>query len=351
MNNRVRPLHPKLTLVVLLGILSPCLAQPGTPAQPADTQPDPQTSEPASAPESLLNRYFGRDLPLWIRQIIPPANELEARRFALIHPQRRQFEVQLRKIRTRYIRGIRKTEIRQVGISKLRAFTDPDAFPALLDLFKREKPDVRVAILDHLASLGTEEADTALAWAAVFDRDKAIRAQAASRVAARVEESGSTVPDGVKIVLAHALGQRRDAAASAAANLSRVLKLYEAIPALITAQVRSEQRTGRGALATILVGQQVPFVSDLQPVVGESAVGFDPTISVVTEGVVMQIDDAVVTTYRVEVHNALVGLASAAWGHDTSSLAYDLPRWRHWYAHDLLPTLAARRSADEPDPG
>ena len=48
-----------------------------------------------------------------------------------------------------------------------------------------------------------------------------------------------------------------------------------------------------GQASNMWVATQVSFVSDLQPVVSDSAVGFDPTLEVVSEGVVMNIEGTV----------------------------------------------------------
>jgi hypothetical protein len=84
--------------------------------------------------------------------------------------------------------------------------------------------------------------------------------------------------------------------------------------------------------------------------VGDSAVAFDPTISVITEGTILRVIDAVVVTYRYEVHNALVGLASQGWGRPTDHLGFDNAAWRKWYADEFVPyrksLAAAEQSAD-----
>ena len=76
-----------------------------------------------------------------------------------------------------------------------------------------------------------------------------------------------------------------------------------------------------GALADILVATQQAFVQDLQPVVGDSAVGFDPELGVVTSGTILRVMGAYVVTYRTEVHNSLVGLSSRAWGGRSTACA------------------------------
>lgn len=251
-----------------------------------------------------------------------------------------QVEKELKQIRAKYFRATRNTEIRQVGISKLRAYDDPAVFPLLIELFKDEDEEARRAVLDHLGSLESDAADATIAWSAVFDRSKSLRADLARRVAKRAEVAG--VSNRVKSVVATGLRNKNDDTVAAAANLAGILKLYEAIPMLINAQTVGGGGGGGGgqdrSLAYILVGSQVAFVSDLQPVVGDSAVAFDPTVSVATEGVILRVIDAYVITYRVEVHNALVGLADAGWdGRQTAALGWDNAKWREWYAKEFLP--------------
>jgi hypothetical protein len=281
-----------------------------------------------------------------------PAAEDEARRSL------REMQRELRLIRAKYFGTKRNTEIRQVGISKLRQFTDPAVFPSLLEIYEREREDVRVAILDHLADLRTDPADATLAWAAVFDYDKGHRRAAGERLAARVAEAGDASYR-VRAVIAHGLRKGSPVVAGSAAQVVTLLRLYDAIPWLISAQVDTFNTAdeGQGALAQIIIAQQQTFVSDLQPVVGDHAVAFDPELSVLTDGVVLRVLDAVVVTYRYEVHNALVELTSSAWGKSTAPLGWDQIAWRRWYRDEFLPHMEqvrAREAAQaraEPAPG
>lgn len=154
---------------------------------------------------------------------------------------------------------------------------------------------------------------------------------------------GKPIPHTVKSVVADGLARRHDPHVANAAGLAAGLKMADAIPAMIASQVvgRNSGSEG-GALAYILIGQQQAFVSDLQPVVGDSAVAFDPELSVVTEGVVLRVLDAVVVTYRVEVNDALIRLTSDLWGQDTSYLGWDQSKWQRWYAKEFLPEYAER---------
>lgn len=279
-----------------------------------------------------------------------PATKAVAERARRIAP----IEKELKQLRAKYFRGTRNIEMRQVGIAQLRKYDDPAVFPLLIELFRNEDDDVRRGVLDHLASLETDEADATVAWSAVFDKDKAFRGLARERVAKRAEQVG--VSNRVKSVVATGLRGKRDDTVAAAAQLAQVLKLYEAIPMLINAQVvgggGGGGPDGEGSLAYILVGSQTAFISDLQPVVGDSAVAFDPTVSVLTEGVILRVIDAHVITYRVDVHNALVGLSSEGWGgQSTAKLGWDNAKWRAWYADEFVPYRAKveAAAAEKPD--
>jgi hypothetical protein len=52
----------------------------------------------------------------------------------------------------------------------------------------------------------------------------------------------------------------------------------------------------------------------------------------------MRVIDAFVVTYRIEVNNALVGLANAGWdGRNTAPLGWNGRAWREWYTKEFVP--------------
>ncbi len=277
-----------------------------------------------------------------------PAPDPVVEAFKEMQRRAKPLERELRIIRSKYIRGIRNVEIRQAGIHKLREYTDPASFPLMLEIFRNDE-DVRLALMRYLSDMETDEADATLAWTAVYDESKAVRQIASDTLKDRFAKE--EVSMGVQTVVAQGLRSSKDSVLSASANLASVLKLYEAIPMMINAQIGGGGTGarvgggGEGALAYILVGKQQTFVSDLTPVVGDSAVAFDPTLSVLTEGVILRVIDAVVLTYRVEVHRALVGLSSAGWGQPTDELGWDQRKWHEW-ANAELPAILAKRNAE-----
>ncbi len=249
-------------------------------------------------------------------------------------------EKELRKIRLKHFGPIKKVEIRQAGIGKLREITDPAAFPAMLTVFEREEMDVRSAIFDHLADMKDDRGDATLAWAAVFEKDKKVRDAAAQRVTKRVKETGGEVSNSIKAVVAEGLNREDPNVNAGAGNLANLLKLYEAIPLLIQNQVRnpaSGNGDDAGDLAYIYIGTQRSFIADLRPVVGQNAVAFDPVPGVLTEGVVLRVIDAFVFQYNVEVHDSLIALSSDGWGKNTAALGWDPSKWAKWYDEEFLP--------------
>jgi hypothetical protein len=314
------------------------------------TLAQPQITVESPAPEVIVES-----------QPDPDAAARAAQREAIL--KQRELERRLNKLRATHFGSIRNTQIRQAGIVKLREHTDPSEYPTLVKVFRREQDDVRKALVDLLGEQRNDEADATLTWVAIFERDEAFRALAMERLRTRIHPANDPegdarymASDRVKGVIAGAFKRGIEHELNAAATLAAELQLIEAIPALINAQVFQTPtgtsagigNTGGVDHANIYIATQQAYVADLTPVVADSAVAFDPQIAVVTEGTVLRVSDAVVTTYRYEIHNALVRLTSRAWGQSTSGLGFDIPGWGKWYRDEFLPTLASKSPGTDP---
>lgn len=327
----------------------------------ASLHADPSTSPPGLATDthSSASETYRSNVPEWMARLVPAPDSPESKAYAAAQRSRLALEKQLKLIRANHFRSIRNLEKRQLGILKLREFTDPAAFPSLLTLFEREDNDVRSAVLNHLADQRSDQADATLAWAAVFGVDDWQRSTAQNLLYTRVRVQGAP-SDRVRTILAGGLADGREEPAAAAASLIDRLDQFTFIPSLINAQTTGGSGGGggsggfggnTGAIATILIGTQQAFVSDLTPVVGDSAVAFDPTISVLTEGSYLSIGDAYVTTYRSAVHTALVNLSTrASGGRSTAGLGYSPKAWNDWYTKEFLPAQAASKAAASAPP-
>lgn len=297
-----------------------------------------------SQPDAFVHDGSGPDivLPSWVVAEMADQDSEAVRLYRARQGELRKVERELRRLNATYFRT-RHVETRQIGMYRLREFTDPIAFPAMLDVFDNAGEDVRAAVLDHLAGLEHPDADTTLAWASVFG-DEEWRTDAQDRLVARVQAEGG-VSDPIKFIVAGALSKHNEEEVVAGAQVADLLSIYEVIPQLINAQVgggSAEAREGNGALAFIVIGTQVSYVSDLTPIVADSAVAFDPQLSVVTEGVLLRVDDAVVVTYLPQVSRVLNRLGSSLTGERTDGMGYDLAAWHKWHDEVYLPAMAKR---------
>lgn len=299
----------------------------------------------------------GDDAPEWMKRLAIDPESPAAKRYAEQQKVRLAAEKSLRKIRAKHFGPIKNVQIRQEGIVKIREFTDPALFTSMIKLFDREGVDVRTALLDHFQDSGTPEGEAALAWMGVFDKEGEIRADAAKRVKKLAELHGG-VPTPVKYVVFEGMRSQDNDVVTSAARLAAGIDMTDAIPwmiaRLITGQpIQTPQtqtvgiggRDPNGALAWIMVGTQTAFVSDLTPVVGPNAVAFDPQLSVVNEGVILRVIDAVVVTYHVDIFNTLTDFTSRMYGQSTKDLGWNVPAWRQWYAKEFVPEMQRRAEA------
>lgn len=308
-----------------------------------------------------------------------------AKRLRAQQETRRKAEKDLRIIRMKHFGSIKKTDIRQEGIAKMRQHTDPALYPLMIDIYSREADDVRNAMMQLFVDSNTREGDTSLAWIAVYGKDDSFRDTATKLLNDRIKAAHPPKPktddkpapttttapstpapaqpatpqaaqtptrqsfqydpkDAARIVIYEGLRRGSDPNKYSAANLAANLNLTELIPWLAASQVSGSPQGNSGggigstgALAYIIVGEQQSYVSDLTPVISENAVAFDPQLSTLTNGTVLRVIDAVVYTYHVEIHNALVRLANNASGQDTSRLGWDYKAWMNWYNNEYLP--------------
>jgi hypothetical protein len=243
----------------------------------------------------------------------------------------RGYAKQIRAIRHKHFGDVKVESIRKAGIELLREFTDPAAFAPMIEELKREKDDVRLAVLDHFAQ-HDDEGQAALAYVAIYDENPAMRNEAMRRMV-------SPAPEPVRYVLNAALRSDKDQVANAAAQLAGTLHVIETIPLLIFAQATATQANGQGEgdLAWIAITTQRAFVAGLQPVVGDASGAFQPIMGVVSDGVVLRVMDAVVICYRTEVHEVLVNMTTNDWGQPTEPMGYNIRAWWDWFNQTYVP--------------
>lgn len=230
--------------------------------------------------------------------------------------------------------GPRKGAARARGFAQLADWTDPSSWSPLWKVMREEGDDVRLAVLDHFASQGGL-GQAQLAQIAIRDDDPAMRHEASRRIPR---------PAGPEVlaVLDEALRSPTHAIANQAGLLAGRVDAFGAIPALIFAQATVDEARSKADLAWIAIATRQSYVANVIPIVGNSSGAFQPVIGSVASGVVMRVQDAVVYTYRADVHNALVSLTTRDAGRATADFGWDMRRWWTWFNTEYVPAMRAR---------
>jgi hypothetical protein len=288
--------------------------------------PSPLPSEGAVAPMA------GADLAAG--QAARPEVETGAQDDAVPRKASRDEAVRLRQLRREHFGSVRSPELRAKGLAALSEFGTANSIELLYAMLRREKPDVRDAMLDRIDSFGAK-GQAALTWIAIEDPDAAMRTAAT----ARIDRPATPATLGV---LDLALRQNAHATVNRAGALAGTLNALPAIPLLIFAQVASDEVADQGDLAWIAMGTQRSYVSNVAPVLGDGSGAFTPIVDTILQGFVLRVTDAVAVTYRADAHHALVAMTGADWGKPTGHLGYDPKAWWAWYNDEYVPFKRAQ---------
>ncbi|MBU6413446.1 MAG: hypothetical protein KGS45_08220 [Planctomycetes bacterium] len=339
------------TLALALGacmIVSPLCARADDPAT-ADKPAEKKTEQPASSAKPSKPMVEIKDTsasdPL-SRMAIDP-DSAEGKAIAKFNRERRELEKKLLQIRYKYFRA-QVAKVRREGIEKLADFNQPDQYATLINTFEGQGDDVEDALLDMFAANASDRGDAAIAWCAIFGKRDGLREMATQKLGKRLSVQAK-VPARVMQVLIGGLRSGNDAEVINAANLAGALSIFDAIPFLIPAQVGQSAATPdrQGDLAWIAIGKQYAYVADLNPIVSDNAVAFDPVPGVVTEGALLRIQDAVVTTvYRGDVQIVLKRLGGDYTGQPVPELGFNMKKWWDWYREEVVPQRAAREKLE-----
>ena len=299
-------------------------------AAPAAATPPPSgDAAPARDPR------FRRDrVPSILLQPLPTKGGIPrmapARRRPGTPDQWARFDATFGTLRTRSLGPSSGSKAREAALATIRECTDPVAFESMYGVFRGAKHDVLVAMLDAFAA-GGGEGQYALASVAIDHKDAAVRAEATRRIALPPS-------DGVLAAIDDALRSDDHDRVDRAGILAGATHAIEAIPALIFAQVAAGgPDTTTGDAGWIAIGRTINYVANVVPVVGDNAGGFQPVIGSLIEGVVMRVQDCVVTVYHGGVHDSLVAMSTFDSGGDTSALAWDMRAWARWFNEKYVP--------------
>ncbi len=300
-----------LALVVLAGVASQAAAQSGTPV-----------------PEWMKGKIISPDDPR-----LKPYRDLRKKQVAL--------EKELKKLRAKHFRAQHKPT-REAGLKTLAEYNQPWMVQPLIEVFQEDQgADVREAIVTILRTQASDEGDRGLAWLACGNEDPAWNQAAIDGLSVRLKDLKQKPTSGMLAVFQGGVASKTQRIADASARAVAGLDLYEMIPFLIQAQAPAPPATspiGRprnGPLAWVAIAQQQAYIADLEPIVADNAVAFNPVPGVVSSGVVLVINDAAVTFSPVVIHQSLVRLANKAMagagGQPTDGLRLNTGAWKDWY--------------------
>jgi hypothetical protein len=241
-------------------------------------------------------------------------------------------------VRTHF--GVRRGTVRKDNLTKIATWKDPAAWQALWDAMLKEKDDVRLALLDHLALQGPL-GQAMLAKIAIRSTEPAMRHEATRRIA-------RPACDEVIAMIELGLRDSRHLTVNQAGVLAGKVDAFAVIPSLIFAQVTADEKKETGDLAWIAQGTRTNYIANVQAVVGDGAGAFQPVIGSLQTGVLMRVEDATVYSYRSDAHHALVALTSRDWGQSTADFGWDAKQWWAWFNTEYVPYKRAQAGTSAP---
>lgn len=238
--------------------------------------------------------------------------------------------------------GSRRGSTRAQNLAQLSQWKDSASWQALWDALKSEKDDARLTFLDHLASQGGL-GQAMLAKIAIRSDEPAMRHEASRRIV-------RPACDEVIAMIELGLRDDRHLVINQAGLLAGKVDAFAVIPSLIFAQVAADEKKTTGDLAWIAIGTQTHYIANVVAVVGDNAGAFQPVIGTIQTGVLMRVQDAMVYTYRSDVHQSLIALTSRDFGESTADYGWDMKRWWTWFNKEYLPFKQAQAAGQATPP-
>lgn len=276
--------------------------------------------------------------PEWMRSLVKNPDDPKLKPQKELRRKQMGLEKELKKLRFQYFRSEHRAT-RAEGAAKLATYREPWMVQPLLEVFQEEKAeDIRAVVISNLRASKSDEGDRGLMWLAVSNRIDVWQLGAIGALHDRIAENKDRPTAGMLAVLQAAVTTQDQFQADSGARAGAALNLYEIIPFLIQAQTPPPPSTspiGRprnGPLAWIAIAQQQAYIADMNPIVADNAVAWDPVPGVVTSGVLLVINDAVATFSPVVIHQSLVDLSSRLSGAPTDGLGMRFSNWQNWYA-------------------
>jgi hypothetical protein len=222
----------------------------------------------------------------------------------------------------------------QKGADAMLLLRDPAAARPVHEVLSSGNEKTRLLMCEVLGQLPGRDAARRLVQVLLKDSSRAVYDAAVAALEMRSDDHAVqpllNALDGSEETLqrsAHALGELR----TEPAVPKLIARLATREPRVKTYQAR-RRSSGGGAGAYFFSGTIHTYIADVEPVVAEGAVGWDPTVGAVASGSMIDVDNVAVTVRRTvfvmirqpEVRQALRKIT----GQD---FEFDEAAWRRWY--------------------
>lgn len=222
------------------------------------------------------------------------------------------------------------------GRARLLALHDPAAAEPLARILGTGNADMRILACEALAGVPGDEASRYLVRFVLADESRPVYEAAVAALAARQDERGlvplTNALNGSEKVLkraAYALGEMREPRAVPA--LVNRLRTQESRVKTYDAPRGSRARSSGGTGGYLFSGTVITYIRDVEPVVAEAAVGWNPTIGAIPVGAVISVSNPSVRIHRTIIEFVRQPVVLEALKKITGKdFGYDTPAWRDW---------------------
>jgi len=257
--------------------------------------------------------------------------------------RRKQWREQFQALSRGPLKGWLYGEEAQAARKTVLGIKDAAAIEPLAEVFGRQTDAGKRALaVEALGHIGGDRAALALVDLLAAERDNAVAAQARTALAG-IGSAGALAKMKTVMRTGGELARTRMAAALADTGGDAM----DSVPWLIKNLITREERIihhepTESQRAWISHGTHYAYVSDVEPVVAEAAVAWNPVISYLVYGAVLDVkatmqpwNERIWVTVR---HPSVLDSLRRLTGQD---FGYDLRAWRTWYFRQYLPSKAA----------
>ncbi|NIA21918.1 MAG: hypothetical protein GWP05_08160 [Anaerolineaceae bacterium] len=216
------------------------------------------------------------------------------------------------------------------------AISDPAAVEALRKILgKHSEESARLVAVEALGRIGGDDAALALVDMMTDDPDTEVYTRSREALSRLRSEKAQLAMSNIMRAGGEVARNRVAAAVADAGLTNTVPSLVRSLITLETRVIRHEPTEAQRSW--IRVGTTYGYVADLEPVVAQAAVAFNPVIGYITSGALLDVRAYVEPwTERVTVTVKHPKVLAALQRISGQNFGYDIRAWRRWYGRYLV---------------